>query len=436
MDPEIVAVAVGQHVGVEEAGDLDGAGLGVDLGQAAELLARAALDAAHEQGRCRRELLRELFGHQRLDVLVGHERDEDVLLVGQAHFAVGAAVLASEAHELRQLLGAQAADRDAVADRRVDSVALRRDADVVGAVEAAGRLDAAAQRALDAALELLAEGVGAHRVEQELEAGAAALGTQLLGVAEDRDDPLGDLGGLLRSDEDVDPTSEARGAGETATHADVEAGRAVLGDRAGEREVVDEAAGAVLGAAGDRDLELARQVGEGLAAQEVLVDGLGRGQAVDHLVVADAGQRAADDVAGDVTAGAGDRQAHLVEARVDLGDLVEGDPVDLEALARGAVDDPAPEVGGDARHRLGLVAGQDALDDLHAQHEVAVLGVVRVEPVPLQACDVVVGQRLPAIAGGSHEVRIDVQTILVSLDSLDLVHEGGGVGETASAEKH
>ena len=51
VQPEVLAVAVRAHVLVQERGDLDRALLGVDLRQAAELLARAGLQAALEERR-------------------------------------------------------------------------------------------------------------------------------------------------------------------------------------------------------------------------------------------------------------------------------------------------------------------------------------------------------------------------------------------------
>jgi hypothetical protein len=152
------------------------------------------------------------------------------------------------------------------------------------------------------------------------------------------------------------------------------------------------------------------------------VDGQGGRLTVDELLVADARQGAADDVAGDVAAGARRGQAHARQAAEDLGDVVERDPVDLEALARRAVDDPAPELLGDARHHLGLIGAQHPLDDLRAQHEVPVLGVVRVQPVPLQAHQVVVVERLPAVARSAHQVGENVEAVLLELCLLDLVH--------------
>ena len=268
------------------------------------------------------------------------------------------------------------------------AVVLGVDAEVVLAAQA-GRLgDAGPQRPADALDELLAEGLGTDAVEQELQPGATPLGAVLVGVAEDGGHALDDLGGLLGRHEDVDPAREAGRVGEPAAHAQIEAARAVGGDRGREGDVVDQPAGAVLGATRDRDLVLARKVRVELVAEEVAVDGLGRGVAVEDLLVADAGERAADDVARDVAAGALRGEPAGVETAEDLRDLLEPDPVDLEALARRAVDDPAAEVLGDRGDRPRLLGGQHALDDLDALHEVAVARVVRVQAVPLQAGDV------------------------------------------------
>ena len=100
-----------------------------------------------------------------------------------------------------------------------------------------------------------------------------------------------------------------------------------------------------------------------------------------------------------------------LEAGEDLGDVLEPDPVDLEALARRAVDDAAAEVLGDDGHRLGLRGAQLALDDLDAHHEVPVAGVVRVEAVPLQEADVVGVQRLPSLARGAEQLREYVEAV-------------------------
>ena len=271
-------------------------------------------------------------------------------------------------------------------------------------------------------LELLAQRLGADAVDEELQARLAARLPVLLGVAEDAGHPGDDLGRLLGRDEDVHPAREARLGGEAAADAQVEAARAVLGDRAGERDVVDQAARAVLAAARDRDLVLAREVRVELVVEEVVVDRLGGGVAVDDLVVREAGERAADHVAGDVAAGAGRGHPDALEAVEDLGDVLQPDPVDLEALARRAVDDAAAELLGDPGHRLGLSGAQLALDDLDAHHEMPVAGVVRVEAVPLEEADVIGVERLPALARGAEQLRKDVEAVRLRLDAFDLAH--------------
>ena len=81
---EVLAVAVRAHVLVEELGDLGRAVLRVDLGQAAELLAGAGLQAAREQRRARGESsCEQRLGEQRVDALVGDPRQQHVLLVGE-----------------------------------------------------------------------------------------------------------------------------------------------------------------------------------------------------------------------------------------------------------------------------------------------------------------------------------------------------------------
>ena len=97
----------------------------------------------------------ERLGQQRLDAVVGDPRQQHVLLVGEADLGHGR-VLAGEPDELVQLVAAQAADRDAEADRGVLAVVLRGHADVVvapqvggargGAGSARGRAGARARR--------------------------------------------------------------------------------------------------------------------------------------------------------------------------------------------------------------------------------------------------------------------------------------------------
>ena len=218
---------------------------------------------------CGRELLGERLGQQRLDAVVGDPRQQHVLLVREPDLG-DRRVLAGEPDELVQLVAAQAPDRDAEADRGVLAVGLRGHADVVVAAQVGGDAGGAPHVVPEPLDELLAQAVGPDLVDEELQPRLAALGAVLVGVAEDRGDPGDDLGRLLRRDEDVDRAREARRAREPAADADVEAVGAVLVDRARQRHVVDEAARAVLLAARDGDLVLAREVRVELVVEEVL----------------------------------------------------------------------------------------------------------------------------------------------------------------------
>jgi hypothetical protein len=145
--------------------------------------------------------------------------------VGQPDLPVRRPVLAGDPHDLAELLGAQAADRDAEPDRRVLAVGLPGDPDVVVTPEVRGGAGPALELVAASTLELCAELVRADPVEEELEPGLAPLGPVLVRVAEDRGDLLDDVGRLRLGDEDVDPAGEARVGGEPAADAHVEPGR-------------------------------------------------------------------------------------------------------------------------------------------------------------------------------------------------------------------
>ena len=103
--------------------------------------------------------------------------------------------------------------------------------------------------------------------------------------------------------------------------------------------------------AGDRGLELARQVGEGRVADVAALDLLDRRRRVDQLVPGDPGDRGAEDDARAVAAGLGGQQPDGLEPLPDRGHVLDPDPVQLDVL-------PVGDVGGAA----GVVAGHLADD--------------------------------------------------------------------------
>ena len=208
-------------------------------------------------------------------------------------------------------------------------------------------------------LQHLAELLRAPVGDQELQAG---LGPQpaVAVVAEDRGDALPDVGDLVERDPHAELLGEHRVGGQAAADPDVEAG-AVLGvDRADERDVVDLGRDVVARVAGERGLELARQVGELRVAERAALDLGERRGAVDDLVLGDAGDGGAEERARAVAAGLEGGQADRLEPLPDRRHVLDVDPVVLDVVAVGDVGGVARELGGDLAERAQRVGGEYA----------------------------------------------------------------------------
>src|SRR6185369_17052590 len=175
--------------------------------------------------------------------------------------------------------------------------------------------------------------------------------------------------------------------GQATADPQVVAGFPVRFDDADEGDVVDLVDGALRRAAADRGLELARQVGERGVANVLLADGGDLRRAVDDLVRVDAGQRAAEDHPWGIAAGLGGRQAHRLEGLPDVGDVLDLDPVQLDVLPVGYVRRAACVTARDVGDDPQLVVGQPAAVDADAQHEVAVVELLRLQHRGLAAVD-------------------------------------------------
>ena len=200
------------------------------------------------------------------------------------------------------------------------------------------------QRALQVlVLQHLAELLDAPVGDQELQPGPVAQPAVAV-VAEDRDDAGPDLGDLLQRHPGAEPLGQHRVGGQPAADPEVEA-RAVLGvDDADERDVVDLVRHVLARVAGDRGLELARQVGELRVADVAVDDVVDRRGRVDDLVGGDAGHRRAEDDARAVAAGLGGGQADGLQPAPDLRHVLDPDPVQLDVLPVGDVGGVAGEV--------------------------------------------------------------------------------------------
>ena len=164
---------------------------------------------------------------------------------------------------------------------------------------------------------------------------------------------------------------------------------------------------------------LARQVREVGVAVEVLrglLDDLG---AVEQLERVDPLHGRARDVAHRVAAAAGGRDARGVEVREDLGQTLQCQVVELDVLTCRELADAPAEAVGDLADRAQLGRLDEPGGQLHAQHERADLRLVVVEPPPLEADDVLLGNRFVARGDQRRQLVADAQRRLVALDALD-----------------
>ena len=196
-------------------------------------------------------------------------------------------------------------------------------------------------------LQDLAELLDAPVGDEELQPGARAQPAVAV-VAEDRGDALPGVGDLVERDPDAHLLGEHRVGGQAAADPEVEAG-AVLGVHgADERDVVDLGRDVVRRVAGQRGLELAREVREVRVADVAALDLLERGGAVDDLVLGDAGDRRAEERPRRVAARLHGVEAGGVEPLPDRRHVLDPDPVVLDVLAVGDVGGVAGEVDADA----------------------------------------------------------------------------------------
>ena len=394
--------------------------LGLADRETAELDAGAGDGLAAERGRLDRRAGSGHLGLGLLDVLVRHVEHEHVLAVGEAHAPV--AEVLGDPGEGDHLLARHATAQRGAAERVAPGLALRRDPDVVAhRGERGDRVGGVRQGTAEAQLELGAHAIDAPLVHEELRAGAGALEAVAV-VAEDGGQLLGDLDHVVDRSEHAETPSHARGGAESTADPHVIAVAELGIDDADEADVVDLVLRAVMAAGADRDLELARQIGEAAVADEVRRQLVDDRAGVEELVGRHTGERAADHVPPDVTAGLGARQPDPLERVEDLRDVLDAEPVELQALARRDVARRAPEAHGEIADRSQLLGGDGAVRHAHAQHEVAVLlGPLRVQAPPLREREVVGGERVEAAAPRCDEQVVqDVQPVLALLDPLDL----------------
>ncbi len=316
----------------------------------------------------------------------------------------------------------------------VDAADARGEADVVAAVllpvhtdvvaPAAGRVGgrrAIGQLPLQVlVLQHLAELLRAPVGDQELQAGAVAQPPVAV-VAEDRDDALVDVGHVVDRHPGAEAHAQLRVGGQAAADPQVEA-RTVLGVLdADERHVVDLVHHVQHRRPGDRGLELAGEVRVRGVVQDPALHLLQGRRAVDDLVLGDTGDRGADHHAGRVAAGGDRGQADALQALPDLGHVLDADPVVLDVLPVGDVGRAARELLRDLTDDAQLRGGQRAAVDADAQHEVAVVQLLRLQDRRLSAVDALLalGVQTPPAHPSAQVAGVDGVETALGVDRLN-----------------
>ena len=383
--------------------------LRLDDGKLAELQARARHRRAAPRRRTPVEAKRPHRLEQRLDGVVGHVEDDELLVGGQAQpVAAGGLHRVGDARERRTAR--------APCDRRepdeVASVLLTMHTDVVDRVLRRGRGGPVEQGAPEVlALQHLTRLVGAPVLDEVLETRAVAQPAVAV-VAEQLDGREPDLGHLFERHPGTEAQREERLRRQPSPDLQIEAGAVVGVDDADEADVVDLRGG--VGQPRDRRLELARQVREIRVAHVVGLDEVDRGGRVDHLVGVHAGHRRTERGARAVTAGLERVETDGLETAPDLRHVLDRDPVVLDVVAVGDVGRTTCEIGGDAREHPQLLAGELPAVDAHAHHEVLVVELLGRQRRRLAAVDALLAlgvQAHPAHAAAQVSARDAVEAL-------------------------
>ena len=296
------------------------------------------------------------------------------------------------------------------------------------------------ERAAELRFDALEHSFHADVVDHELQPRLHARHAVLQILAPDRRDRAENLVRLLLRHEDAEVARDARHRREAAADLHRVALTPVV-HRADERDAVDLRRVAAVGAARDRVLVLAREVGPRRIAVELRGRGFDDRGRVEELVRGESRDGAAGDVAHRVAAAAGAREACRLEIGEDVGQRRELEPVQLDALARRQLRVTAAVAVRDLADRAQLRGREDPARDLHAQHERPDLRLVVVERPPLEAHDVLLGHPLVAGRDQGRQLLADAERRLVALDPLDGVplvdgFPGGCLGHSTEATWH
>src|SRR5439155_8231655 len=356
--------------------------------------------------------------------------EDEVLLARHAHVASDSL---RELRERDQLVAGDQADVHRDADAEQPFFFLRAHAEVVRVRRRMWRKLEVRERVPEPALHLGAHPLRAvvvnHELDPRLDARDAVAEVLLPRVEQGAQDRKR----LVLADEDAELAAEPGYGGEPAADEDGETLLAAV-DRPDERNAVDLRRVAPVRARRDRDLVLARQVRVVRVAVEEARHLVDHRRDVEQLVVRDPGDRTARDVPHGVAAGTGRRETHLGEPVEDLRERRQLEVVELDRLARRELALAAAVLVGELADRAQLLAGDAAGRELDAEHEGPDLGLVVVQPPPLEPDDVLLGDVRVARSDQVGQLVDDSERRLLELQALDRValqHEvaRGRIGE-------
>ena len=394
----------------------------LDERQVAVVLSGAAHEATRECGRRRREPGEEGLVEERLHVLFRHAHDDRVLAGREAYGP--RAVDLGEPGEFHHVGGLRPAGGNAEPHRVEALLTLCGDAEVVRCVlhphvPACGR-----ERSSPSLLQPLPEELGAPLLHEEGEAGLRALLTGAL-VAEQQRDRCREPGRLFGCNEYVQRLGDGHAAGtHLAPDGDVEAVRGLRADGGSERDVLRLAVRAVFEAAGDGDVQLAREVGVLAVAEERLRELFADRRGVEQFVGRQAGEGAGIDAADVVHAGLQRGEVDAPQSFEDVGDVTYLDGPQFQLLPGGDVDNAVAEALRERGQRVELARGKLTVGDADPHHESSGGGLAEERAYPLQPLAVVRFERLPAAVLRGEFVYLvqDVESVLLVFDALDGVH--------------
>src|SRR6185437_7338610 len=261
-------------------------------------------------------------------------------------------------------------------------------------------------------LDLLAEALHAEGTHQNLDARLVDVVAAAMAVV-DAQDGL-EVGQEVRQWQELtDHATDDRRAPEAAAHQHLKANRTLGVAAHVQTDVVHLGGGAVGRRAGDRDLELAREIGEFGIQCCPLTHDLAVGPRIVELIRRDSGEMVGCHIADTIAAGLDGMHLDRGELPQDLRHLLEAGPVELQVLAGGEMPGAPVEAFRDLPELAQLTRAEQPVGNGNAQHGGMTLDVQTIAQP--QAPELVLrqfaGQEAPGLVGELRDPLIDKRLV-------------------------